>query len=184
MVFWREWRDCWFRQKKCRQEESGATETDGNNNASRPGTGKMRVRGQLMAFADFLNKSENGSDGPAAVFIDIIGRPLTPLSYAGVARRTAYRGAMLFEIEKVKQPALIAALPPHHDPTSPPKPSTKRNHDSPIISTTFSTASARFCRTNRPPSRPLWMAPALQEVNWRGGIGRVQSSVRPVDAVD
>ena len=30
---------------------------------------------------------------PAAVFIDIIGRPLTPLSYAGVARRTAYRGA-------------------------------------------------------------------------------------------
>lgn len=34
-----------------------------------------------------------GSNGPAAVFIDIIGRPLTPLSYAGVARRTAYRSA-------------------------------------------------------------------------------------------
>jgi len=30
---------------------------------------------------------------------------------------------------------------------------------------------------------PLWMAPALQEVNWRFGVGRVQSSVRPVDAV-
>jgi len=30
---------------------------------------------------------------------------------------------------------------------------------------------------------PLWMAPALQEINWRSGIGRVQSSVRPVDAV-
>jgi len=29
----------------------------------------------------------------------------------------------------------------------------------------------------------LWMAPALQEINWRSGIGRVQSSVRPVDAV-
>ncbi len=27
------------------------------------------------------------------LFIDIIGRPLTPFSYAGVARRTAYRGA-------------------------------------------------------------------------------------------
>lgn len=35
-----------------------------------------------------------GADGPAAVFIDIIGRPLTPLSFAGVARRTAFRGAM------------------------------------------------------------------------------------------
>ena len=31
--------------------------------------------------------------GPAAVFIDIIGMPRTPISYAGVARRTAYRGA-------------------------------------------------------------------------------------------
>jgi hypothetical protein len=27
------------------------------------------------------------------VFIDIIGLPFTPLSFAGVARRTAYRGA-------------------------------------------------------------------------------------------
>ena len=32
-------------------------------------------------------------DGPAAVFIDIIGMPRTPMSYAGFARRTAYRGA-------------------------------------------------------------------------------------------
>src|SRR5437899_2783429 len=29
-----------------------------------------------------------------ALFIDIIGRPFTPLSFAGVARRTAFRGAM------------------------------------------------------------------------------------------
>jgi len=29
--------------------------------------------------------------GPTAVFIDIIGLPFTPLSFAGVARRTAYR---------------------------------------------------------------------------------------------
>jgi hypothetical protein len=34
-----------------------------------------------------------GADGPAAVFIDIIGMPLTPLSFAGVARRTARRAA-------------------------------------------------------------------------------------------
>ena len=29
--------------------------------------------------------------GATAVFIDIIGLPFTPLSFAGVARRTAYR---------------------------------------------------------------------------------------------
>jgi hypothetical protein len=34
-----------------------------------------------------------GADGPASIFIDIIGMPRTPLSFAGVARRTAYRGA-------------------------------------------------------------------------------------------
>src|SRR5712672_1932122 len=35
-----------------------------------------------------------GGDGAAAVFIDIIGRPMTPMSFAGAGRRTAYRGAM------------------------------------------------------------------------------------------
>ena len=32
-----------------------------------------------------------GADGAASVFIDIIGMPWTPLSFAGVARRTAAR---------------------------------------------------------------------------------------------
>ena len=32
--------------------------------------------------------------GPASLFIDIIGLPFTPLSFAGVARRTAYRTAV------------------------------------------------------------------------------------------
>ena len=31
------------------------------------------------------------ADGPAAIFVDIIGMPWTPLSFAGVARRTARR---------------------------------------------------------------------------------------------
>ena len=35
----------------------------------------------------------SGADGPAAVFIDIIGMPRTPMSFAGAARRTAWRGA-------------------------------------------------------------------------------------------
>ncbi len=38
-----------------------------------------------------LEGSLAGADGPAAVFIDIIGLPFTPLSVAGVARRTARR---------------------------------------------------------------------------------------------
>jgi hypothetical protein len=36
------------------------------------------------------------SGGPASLFIDIIGMPLTPMSYAGVARRTAYRRAVIY----------------------------------------------------------------------------------------
>jgi hypothetical protein len=32
--------------------------------------------------------------GPVSLFIDVIGMPLTPLSYAGAARRTAYRRAV------------------------------------------------------------------------------------------
>jgi hypothetical protein len=32
-----------------------------------------------------------GADGPASVFVDIIGLPFTPLSFAGVARRAARR---------------------------------------------------------------------------------------------
>jgi hypothetical protein len=32
-----------------------------------------------------------GADGPASIFVDIIGMPLTPFSFAGVARRSARR---------------------------------------------------------------------------------------------
>jgi len=52
-----------------------------------------KLDGSTLTFnVEVLEGSLTG-DGPAAIFIDIIGRPLTPLSYAGVARRTAYRGA-------------------------------------------------------------------------------------------
>ncbi|BCH26657.1 hypothetical protein [Mesorhizobium sp. L-8-3] len=52
-----------------------------------------KLDGDTVTFnVEVLDGSFSG-DGPAAIFIDIIGRPLTPLSYAGVARRTAYRGA-------------------------------------------------------------------------------------------
>lgn len=53
-----------------------------------------RMQGADLVFdVDVLDGSLDGAGGPAAVFIDIIGRPLTPLSFAGAARRTAYRSA-------------------------------------------------------------------------------------------
>ena len=53
-----------------------------------------KLEGENLAFdVDVLEGDIKGADGAAAVFIDIIGRPLTPMSFAGVARRTAYRGA-------------------------------------------------------------------------------------------
>jgi hypothetical protein len=54
-----------------------------------------RLEADRLTFdVDVLEGDITGGDGPASLFIDIIGRPFTPMSYAGVARRTAYRGAM------------------------------------------------------------------------------------------
>ena len=54
-----------------------------------------KLEGDRLTFdVDVLEGDIAGGDGPASVFIDIIGRPLTPLSLGGVARRSAWRGAM------------------------------------------------------------------------------------------
>ena len=54
-----------------------------------------KLEGDRLTFdVDVLEGDITGGDGPASLFIDIIGRPFTPLSYAGVARRSAFRGAM------------------------------------------------------------------------------------------
>jgi hypothetical protein len=48
--------------------------------------------GVLLTFdVRVLEGDLAGADGPASVFVDIIGLPFTPLSFAGVARRTARR---------------------------------------------------------------------------------------------
>jgi hypothetical protein len=47
-----------------------------------------------------------GADGPASVFVDIIGLPFTPLSFAGVARRAYWYGAA----------ATAAAAAPYYPP--------------------------------------------------------------------
>ncbi|WP_271590201.1 hypothetical protein [Bradyrhizobium sp. CCBAU 53415] len=53
-----------------------------------------KLDGDKLTFdVDVLEGDLAGTDGPASVFIDMIGRPFTPLSFAGVARRTAWRGA-------------------------------------------------------------------------------------------
>jgi hypothetical protein len=53
-----------------------------------------RMESSNLTFTvEVLESNIGKADGPASVFIDIIGMPMTPLSYAGVARRTAYRGA-------------------------------------------------------------------------------------------
>jgi hypothetical protein len=54
-----------------------------------------KLEGDKLTFTvQVLEGDLVGGDGPASVFIDIIGLPFTPLSFAGVARRTAYRSAV------------------------------------------------------------------------------------------
>jgi len=55
------------------------------------------LKGDELSYdVKVLEGSMPTSGGPASLFIDIIGMPLTPLSYAGVARRTAYRRAVMW----------------------------------------------------------------------------------------
>jgi hypothetical protein len=54
-----------------------------------------KLEGEKLTFnVQVLEGDLNGGDGAASIFIDIIGRPLRPMSFAGAARRTGYRGAM------------------------------------------------------------------------------------------
>ena len=45
----------------------------------------------LLYDVDVLEGSETAAGGPVSLFIDLIGRPLTPLSFAGTARRVGRR---------------------------------------------------------------------------------------------
>ena len=54
-----------------------------------------KTEGDRVTFdVQVLEGDLTGGDGAASIFFDIIGRPFTPLSFAGVARRSAFRGAM------------------------------------------------------------------------------------------
>jgi hypothetical protein len=55
------------------------------------------LKGNELSYdVKVLEGAMPASGGPASLFIDVIGMPLTPISYAGVARRTAYRRAVMW----------------------------------------------------------------------------------------
>ena len=49
--------------------------------------------GDLVYDVEVIDGAKTLDGGAASLFIDTIGRPLTPMSYAGVARRTSRRTA-------------------------------------------------------------------------------------------
>src|SRR5665213_575844 len=59
------------------------------------------------------------------------------------AQQMACRNAF-FEVEQVKQLALIDRLPTHHGKSPPPVASSRRNHCSPFIASPFSTVSTQL----------------------------------------
>lgn len=74
-----------------------------------------KLEGDRLTFdVDMLEGDLAGADGPASIFIDIIGRPFTPLSFAGVARRTAWRGAYYRGAAVAGPAALGAAAYPYY----------------------------------------------------------------------
>ena len=80
-----------------------------------------KLDGDKLTFnVQILEGDLAGADGPAAVFIDIIGRPLTPLSFAGVARRSAFRGAMYAGAVGAAAYGAAAYAAPYYRPYAPP----------------------------------------------------------------
>jgi hypothetical protein len=78
-----------------------------------------KLAGDTVTFNVEVLEGSLSGDGPAAIFIDIIGRPLTPLSYAGFARRAAYRGAWY---GAAAAGAAAVAAPYYHPYAYPPPP--------------------------------------------------------------
>ena len=78
-----------------------------------------KLQGDRLTFdVQVLEGDLASADGPASVFIDIIGMPWTPLSFAGVARRTAARAAWYSGAAGAA--AAAAAAPYYYHPYYPP----------------------------------------------------------------
>jgi hypothetical protein len=84
-----------------------------------------KLDGERLTFdVQVLEGDLTGADGPASVFIDIIGMPWTPLSFAGVARRTAaraawYGAAVTTPAAATTAAAAAAATAPYYHPYYP-----------------------------------------------------------------
>lgn len=66
--------------------------------------------GDRVTFdVDVLEGDLTGADGPASIFVDIIGRPATPRSFAGAARRGAYYRGVPYGAAAVGAAAVGAA---------------------------------------------------------------------------
>jgi len=79
-----------------------------------------RLEGDRLTFdVRVLEGDLTGADGPAALFIDIIGLPFTPMSYAGMARRSARRAAWYGAAAAAYPPPYPSAYPyprPYYPP--------------------------------------------------------------------
>src|SRR4029078_5531220 len=71
----------------------------------------------------------------------------TPHNRIDAAQEMALRDAFL-EVEEIEQLPLIDRMPTHHDPPPPLKASTKRNHDSPIITSDFFNSIGQIRKSN------------------------------------
>lgn len=77
-----------------------------------------RVEGKDLTYdvTVISGKLPTANAGPASLFIDIIGMPWTPLSFAGVARRTAYRTVVWGSAAAATAGAAAATAAYYHPP--------------------------------------------------------------------
>ena len=70
-----------------------------------------RIQGKDLSYdiTVISGKLPAANAGPVSLFIDIIGLPFTPLSFAGVARRTAYRTVVWGSAAAASADAEVAA---------------------------------------------------------------------------
>ena len=81
------------------------------------------LQGDRLTFdVQVLEGDLTGADGAASVFIDIIGMPLTPGSFAGVARRTTRRAVWYGAATHPYYPSAYYPPPTYYPPPAYPAP--------------------------------------------------------------
>jgi len=102
---------------------------------------KPRLEGKDLTYdIKVIEGKAPRKGGACSVFIDIIGLPFTPLSFAGVARRTAYRTVMWDDA--ATSAAATAAMAAH--PTNVTVNETVSPPPAPVVTNTQAEAVARL----------------------------------------